>query len=246
MKNFTTRSREREILDDLDLPQQELAQNLAELDWVNKRLGGHRIVQSALKKLFKQNPPSEPVTIADIGCGGGDTLRALYHSSLREQHNLRLQGFDLSPKAVALAQKASIKEPEIEYRTLDIFNLPVDFKCDIVMFNLVLHHFSDAEITAIFKKLPAHCRYVLVNDLQRHPLPYYLFKRVTTILNFSHISRHDGLLSILKSFVKKEWHLLMQQAGVNTYRIYWRWAFRWVVMIDLQDTALKNTYEKYH
>lgn len=242
MKQFAIRSRQKEILDDLDLPDRELAKNLEELGRVNRRLGGHNIVKRALRELLEHQSLGKPLKITDIGCGGGDTLRALYRSDLYKKYTLQLCGVDISNAAVTIAQDSSSQQPEIQYQTLDIFKIPPEFKSDIVLFNLVLHHFSDSQIRGILKRLKKHCRFIIINDLQRHPLPYFLFQGVSTLWKFSHISRHDGLLSIRKSFKKKEWHQLLQQAGVTHYRIRWRWAFRWIVMIDLQETALKNEH----
>jgi ubiquinone/menaquinone biosynthesis C-methylase UbiE len=77
------RSNQPELMDDLTLAGEELRKNLRELEVINNWLGGHKVVLDALDKLTA-NYKSQPVTIADIGCGGGDMLTTIANWAKRK------------------------------------------------------------------------------------------------------------------------------------------------------------------
>ena len=52
---FKSRSTEKELLDQEEIPEQDLFQNLRELDFINHWLGGYDISFSALKSVIKPN-----------------------------------------------------------------------------------------------------------------------------------------------------------------------------------------------
>jgi len=43
--------------------------------------------------------------------------------------------------------------------------------------------------------------------------------------------RHDGKLSVKKSFLKKELQNYLKLAGLINYQISWKWAFRYQVIV---------------
>ncbi len=116
---------------------------------------------------------------------------------------------------------------------LDIFEFEaIQNQFDISLCSLFLHHFNEAQILMIIKKLyAASSKAVLINDLQRSELAYNLFKLVTFVLSASKMVRHDGLLSIRKSFRKNELKSLATEASVNKFTINWKWAFRYEMLL---------------
>jgi hypothetical protein len=75
LMNFATRATTPELMDDLALATEELRQNLDELETINTWLGGYRPVLAALARLRPSFPLGRPLRLADLGSGGGDTLR---------------------------------------------------------------------------------------------------------------------------------------------------------------------------
>ena len=63
------RSQEIEIMDDLKISGEVVNQTLRELNTVNKLLGGNQISVSAFSKMIANR---RKVSLADLGCGGGD------------------------------------------------------------------------------------------------------------------------------------------------------------------------------
>jgi len=227
-KSWRSRATEPEILDEQGLGYTELKANMTELAQVNHWLGGYRILRKVLSRLEPHLPKGRPPRLADMGCGSGDSLRMIQ----KWRPHWQLSGYDLSPLVSQLARECSRDFPAIHYHTTDLRDLPQPFEHDVLCFNLVLHHLSDADIVRTLQRYQRAGRFVIINDLQRHWLPFALFGIFSRLLNLSYISRHDGLLSIRKSFTRRHWQQLLAQAGVTQYQIQWYWAFRWVVTID--------------
>ena len=112
---FKYRSEKKEILDLTDLPQVDLYRNLRELDLINRYLGGHRISVNGLKEVLKNRNFKKIIHIADIGCGGGDSLRAFAHWSFIKDVPIRLTGIDLKQDCINFCIEHSVQYPEINF-----------------------------------------------------------------------------------------------------------------------------------
>src|SRR5688500_2457630 len=78
---FTKRSNKKELLDNLTLADAAVSENLKELEAVNHWLGGKTTLISALDKVYEKHSSlfsTRTISIADLGCGGGDLLRAIH------------------------------------------------------------------------------------------------------------------------------------------------------------------------
>ncbi len=230
---YPDRSEEEEILDNLELEGAAHFRNLRELAMVNRWLGGHKVLWRGID-LFLRKLPQEPgpIKIVDVGCGGGDNLIYLAQKLRKAGHIARLIGIDASASAVSFSREVTREFPEIEILHMNVFSEEfARLDADIYTFNLVLHHFKNQDIKNIFK----HCNkgaYLLINDLQRNRIAYVLFGLVTFLIGFSRIGRHDGLLSIKKSFSRSDWNLLLANKSITKHRISWSWAFRYLVLIQ--------------
>ena len=95
---FNERSYKKELLDEENIPKERLYQNLKELEIINDLLGGHAISLKGLKKICLDK--SQIYNIIDIGCGGGDSLKAIAQWSKRTGCNIHLTGIDLKPDCI--------------------------------------------------------------------------------------------------------------------------------------------------
>lgn len=231
MLKIKNRSREPEILDDLELKGHDLTENLRELGKVNRLLGGHQVAIRAVCEIVRSDN-KKSWRIADLGCGGGDTLAAIAGHPKFKKLKFELVGLDANQRAVEFASEENAELKNIDFVCADLFKDWPEEKFDIVLFNLVLHHFSDEQIVELLKRAASNSRFIVINDLQRNWIPYHLFRLISRILRFSRISRHDGKLSVKKSFTKKDWTRLLNKAGLRKFKLTWRWAFRWVAIID--------------
>ena len=76
MIDYSYRSYSKELLDSENIPFEDIAENMRELEFINAHLGGHSITISGFKKLAGNK---KSISICEIGCGGGDNLNALAH-----------------------------------------------------------------------------------------------------------------------------------------------------------------------
>lgn len=235
---FHKRTEEEEIMDDFDLGGPVLYQTLDQLGRVHQWLGGKHTL-AGLKQILASLPAqSSPISIADVGCGGGDTLRQLAAWGRKKGISMELVGFDANEHAIMYAREHSQAWPEIRYEAMDCCSdsfFAQQF--DVLTCNLMLHHFPDEQLR---KHLPQWLQMankgLIVNDLQRHWLPWVAFALVTWILRASHMIRHDGLLSIRRGFTRRELKHLLQSSTQFPISLQWRWAFRYLAVVHT-DTS---------
>jgi hypothetical protein len=64
-----------------------------------------------------------------------------------------------------------------------------------------------------------------INDLHRHPLPFFLIRYATLLLGFGAMVQHDGPISVVRSFTAADWRQLIAEAGIPAERIRINWFF---------------------
>jgi SAM-dependent methyltransferase len=219
-------------MDDLDCAGEVVDQTLRELEFINKWLGGNAVTIEALKKILKHHDRGKPVVIADLGCGGGDMLRLIYHWAIRNQIQVKLIGIDANPNIIRFARQNILDIPAIEFATLDIFSDDFrNMRFDVVIGTLFYHHFSNLQLSEFFRQLHKQCNIgFIINDIHRHPLAYYSIKLLTKLFSKSAMVKYDAPLSVLRAFTKKELTDALPDSD-TTFSISCRWAFRWQVIV---------------
>jgi hypothetical protein len=66
----------------------------------------------------------------------------------------------------------------------------------------------------------------LVNDLHRHGFAYLGYPLLARLFGWHRIVRHDGQLSIARSYRPAEWPPLLAEAGVEGARVFTMFPFR--------------------
>jgi 2-polyprenyl-3-methyl-5-hydroxy-6-metoxy-1,4-benzoquinol methylase len=228
MINLHHRSYRKELMDGDDIPFDAMAQTLKELNIINTQLGGHAITIKGLKQLLHGK---EPITICEIGCGGGDNLFAIYKYCSKRQIRVSFIGIDMNEECIAFAKQQYPKFPCqwicSDYAVVQFQEL----QPEIIFSSLFCHHFTDAQLVPMLQWLQQNSRRgFFINDLHRHWLAYYLIKYITKFFSRSYLVKNDACLSVARSFKKKDWKKLFRQAGIEKYTITWKWAFRWLVI----------------
>lgn len=220
-------------MDDLSLEGEALVQNLEELEVINRRLGGNQVVLNALGKLLGDRAvDAGPVQIADLGTGGGDLPRAIVDWARKKGYSVEVIGIDANPFMIEFSRKKAQQYPEITFEVQDIFDQAFTArKFDICLCSLFCHHFSDPELVRLLAQLQTQSRMgFVVNDLHRHPLAYHSIRLLTWLFRGSYLVRHDGPLSVLRAFKRRELEAILKTAGIEQYDLRWKWAFRFQLM----------------
>lgn len=233
MINLAKRSYQKELLDKDAIPFEAIQQNMQELNTINTWLGGHAISIDGLKKIIQQLPAQKDISICEIGCGGGDNIAAIYKWCRRQNIKVSFTGIDIQPACIAFAKQQYPSLP-VHWITDDYANvLFEENKPTIIFASLFCHHFTEPELISMLhwmKHLAA--KGFFINDLQRHPLAYYSIKIITRLFSDSYLVKHDAPLSVARSFTKKEWQDIFSAAGIIKYSIYWKWAFRYLIVYN--------------
>lgn len=251
---FKTRSYQAELLDNDDIPAKDLYQNLRELDFINHTLGGHSVVLDGIKyfinsvlKINIENKTltinskhtnisniSENIIVYEIGSGGGDNLRAigkyLNHKNIPHQ----LGGVDLKEDCVRFAENYNLNSVQINYQIADykLVTFP-NGKPHIIFNSLFCHHFRDEALIEMLRWMHQNAQVgFIIADLHRHPLAYYSIKWLTQLFSKSYLVKNDAPLSVLRGFTRNEWEILLEKAEIKHYKIKWKWAFRWLILVE--------------
>jgi 2-polyprenyl-3-methyl-5-hydroxy-6-metoxy-1,4-benzoquinol methylase len=220
-----------EIMDDFNMEGEILRDALDKIASINRLLGGNKVTLDGVKSLIKNKPKEQIIRITDIGCGSGDMLRALADYAKEHQHRFLLKGIDANSFTIDYARKLSTDHENISYECKDIFN-EEDDECDIMLCTLTLHHFKDEEILNFLNNYMQLAKIgIVINDLNRNKMAYYLFIALCFVFRLNDMSREDGLISILRGFKKADLLAYSKVLKPIFFSIKWKWAFRyqWII-----------------
>jgi 2-polyprenyl-3-methyl-5-hydroxy-6-metoxy-1,4-benzoquinol methylase len=233
MPDFSQRSEAVEIMDDLNCSGPVVDQALIELEFINKWLGGNAVTLNGLNKILR-NCSSPSLKIADLGCGAGDMLMLISDRLAKENRKAILTGIDANPNIVAYAKRNAASYADLNFKTLDV--LSAEFRresFDIVFATLFFHHFTRDQLIDLFAQLNKTTRYgIVINDLHRNPLAYYSIKFLTKTFSKSPMVVNDAPLSVHRGFTRAELKEILNAAGITSYSLQWKWAFRWQLVIQ--------------
>jgi SAM-dependent methyltransferase len=115
----------------------------------------------------------------------------------------------------------------------DGFALPfADGAIDVVTCSQLLHHFAEPDAVRLLRELTRVARVrVIVGDLRRSWLAAGGFWLASWPLRFHAVTRHDGVLSVLRGFTRDELVALAERAGADAprvrHRLGWRVVASW-------------------
>jgi SAM-dependent methyltransferase len=224
------RRRTPELMDQPGLDVSVHAAALRGLGRINRLSRSASILWPAIAHLA-ESQQSRPVRVLDIASGGGDVPIELAARSRRAGLDIQLEGCDISAVAVAFAaQAASDAGVPVRFFPLDALNEPLPEDYDILMCSLFLHHLAEDEAITLLRKMAGTASsLILVNDLLRSPLGYWLAWAGCRILSRSPVVHHDGPASAWSAFRLVEARSLAQRAGLVGARLERRWPLRFLL-----------------
>jgi 2-polyprenyl-3-methyl-5-hydroxy-6-metoxy-1,4-benzoquinol methylase len=203
---FLLRRRAEAAIEQMDRPDCDvrlLDNTYRQFGLINRVLSGWRKLYA--KQLRTIVPPEpRPVTILDVGCGGGDLAVMLSRWAARDGKPMHITGIDPDPRAAHFArQRAAVSGVDFrEAHSSDLVREGTRF--DAVISNHVLHHLAPEELRQLLadSEILAETK-SLHNDLIRSPAAFALFSVAALPFRQSFI-REDGLTSIRRSYKPAE------------------------------------------
>jgi SAM-dependent methyltransferase len=203
-----------ELMDADDLDAATYAAVVHDLARVNTLTMARRPTLNFLAEVSR-SPDAKPLRILDVGFGDGDMLRAIACWARKRGRPVELVGIDLNPRSAPAAQEATPADLAIDYRTGDYAGLAGQ-KWDVVLSSLVAHHMTHTQLVGFLRFMDREsARGWFVNDLHRHGFAYLGFPLLATLMRWHRIVRHDGQLSIARSYRPAEWPPILAEAGID-------------------------------
>ena len=209
---FDARATETELLDRPDFDPALAAASYRFMETVNGRFGGIRVVRRFLAAETAGRPGQTPLCVLDIGSGSGDIPLAISRWARGRGIPLHITCLETAPSAVDIARGrlARAGDPAVQLLQEDVFTHQPSEPYDFAVASMCFHHFSDAQILALLRRLRGFVRRgVLINDLRRSRLAS-LAARLPLIGAPAGV-RHDALLSIRRGFNPRELETLLRQ-----------------------------------
>lgn len=229
--DLSHRSSEPEWLDGAKLNSAELEDVLFDLARFNTAMLGHQPVLSWLRQATGNIAKDASLTLIDVGCGYGDLLRVIRRWSRKRGLSINLIGLDLNPETVRIAENATDRADQIDYRVADIFDFQSPAPVDFVVSSLVTHHFSDGMIVKFLRWMETAARRGwFICDLQRHAVPHYFIGLMGRVMRLHPMVVHDGRISVARSLTRAEWEERIAEAGIARDAVKLRWfLFRFAI-----------------
>jgi len=213
----------KELMDASDLAPDTYAAVVGDLARVNRVTLAYRPTLGFVDAVL---PGRRALRLLDVGFGDGDMLRRIASHLAGRGIEAELVGIDLNPRSARAALRHPPAALPIDYRTGDYADLAGE-SWDVIVSSLVAHHMTDAELIAFLRFMEAEAALGwLVNDLHRHRIAHLGWPLLAAAARWHPIVRHDGHVSIARSFVAADWHRLLGAAGIGDARITRRFPFR--------------------
>ncbi|MDZ7631273.1 MAG: methyltransferase domain-containing protein [Gemmatimonadaceae bacterium] len=188
-----------EVLDAPGVSPALVARSHRDIARANLLFGGTRAVVSRVRALAPRLPESP--LVVDVGAGTGDILDAVCRALMATGRRPRPVAIDV---AVELAPAVRLRGSH--FICGSILALPLPTACaDLVIAAQVVHHFPPEALPAVIAELHRVARTaVLISDLRRSWLAAAGLWLTSFPLGFHPVSRHDGVVSVLRGFAPDE------------------------------------------
>lgn len=196
----------------------EYAGNLADIRTVNRFLGDYH----ATLKHFSSLVPvaggalATPIRVLDMATGSADIPVAVAIWARRQGIQIKVTAIDNNTFAIREAEAFTRGYPEITVAVADVFSMPFeDGSFDIVLCTKTLHHLSEERTVRLLKEIGrvAAIGYIVI-DLRRSCVAWALISVLTRLFTRNRLTRHDGPLSVLRSYTVSELDALAGKAGL--------------------------------
>jgi len=195
------------LLDEPGADEQLVLRSVRDIVTSNALFGGTRAAVREVLRLLAE--AQGPATLLDVGTGLADVPRRAARAAERRGIALRTLGLDADP-VLAAAARAHVSHAICACATA----LPLaDASVDIVLCSQTLHHFRGDRARALLAEMTRVARVgAVVSDLRRSWAAAAGFWAASFPLRFHPVTRHDGVVSVLRGYTPPELARLVHDA----------------------------------
>jgi len=216
------RIRGTEYLDDAHVDCALSLRSLRDVRLANRFFGGSAAVIAELRCVLGRDPARE-LSLLDVGTGAGDIPLAARRVAATMGVTLRTVGMELSGTLAAAARAHCTETVAGDARRLPFGSKSVD----IVTCSQVLHHFADDEAIDLLRELHRVARRaVIIGEIRRSWFAAAGLWLASWPLGFHPVSRHDGVVSVLRGYRIPELGALVRAATGADAQVQDRFGFR--------------------
>jgi ubiquinone/menaquinone biosynthesis C-methylase UbiE len=230
------RSLQQEWLDDHDMPTQDLQRNLDDLRWLNRYLGSHWLLCTALQRVWRKLGCPSHLHVLDVGTGAGDIPAVM--SRWGERHGVHIAVVAVDNQHGVLQYMRSIQPRPLASACLQADGLCLPFRArtfDVVICSTMLHHLDWQQGIVLLQSMATVARHaVVVNDLVRSWLHYYAARLLLAVMACHPVTRHDGSLSVLRAYSVGEVREMVRLAGLVPAHVSTVLGYRFVLVYEPQ------------
>lgn len=216
------RSQEVELLELGDGSPQEVLDNLREMALYNRLLGGliplERYVWPAMEKAAREGRTAR---VLEAGCGSAAMSGWLADRAKRKGIRAAFFGLDLSQRNLTIeSSQARLVQGDMTAAPFGAEAFDASFS------TLTLHHLEPPMLMRAARELARLTRGpVVLSDLVRGRIPEVLFRLTTPLFARCRLTRHDGLISIQRSYTQVELRAIVDEAGFPDAQVvgHWPW-----------------------
>jgi SAM-dependent methyltransferase len=207
------RTLQAELVDDLPADHPGAIQTRRDLRRINTLMGHTPILTRSLKKVFPQKPPPR---LLEIGAGDGELLLRVARRFAGDWRDVDVTFIDLQDllqektKADFAALKWTVRSVEA-----DVFKWMTDTaaeKADGIIANLVLHHFTDAQLSSLFSMAAKKADALIAVEPRREGWSLF-WARCLSLIGCGPATCHDAPISVQAGFSGRELSALWPQDG---------------------------------
>jgi SAM-dependent methyltransferase len=218
-----------EVLDDPSVDPSVRERSLRDVARANRLLGGtHAALAELNGELSELRANGRRASLLDVGTGLGDIPDRARATAADVGVALETFGLDAAPSLAATSRT------RVDHAACgDALALPfADASVDLVLCSQLLHHFEHAEAVQLLRELDrVGRRRVVVSDLRRSVVAAAGLWLASFAMRFHRVSRHDGVVSVLRGFTPGELSELVHEAvGARPTvrrRLGWRVTASW-------------------
>jgi ubiquinone/menaquinone biosynthesis C-methylase UbiE len=194
---------------------------------VNGLFGGRMVTLAHVKRLLAAVPATRTITVVDVGTGAADIPRAVVRWARRAGRRIRVFALDRDEATLRIAGEVVREYPEISFIRGDALSLPIrPSAVDLTISAMTLHHLEPDAGVRYLAEMDAAARLgFVVNDLVRSHVAHAVVWLLTRFVTRSAISRHDGPLSVRRSYTPAEVGQLCEKAGLPDVGVVHHWPF---------------------